>query len=169
MKIKRQITIDTSADKVWEILGPGFEHVADWVSSVHFSQGRHDGAVIRNAPSAGRVCDTDLGPFKEALLRYDERNRTLAYSAEGEKMPFFVTQLSNSWTVTPLSNQKATVDMCAEISLLPGFNLLMGPIMRIQMGGILTNAVEELKYFAERGVPHPRKVEAQRKAQTQMA
>ena len=33
MKIKRQITVATSADNVWEILGPGFEHVADWVSA----------------------------------------------------------------------------------------------------------------------------------------
>ncbi|MEL6381335.1 MAG: SRPBCC family protein [Cyanobacteria bacterium J06626_18] len=169
MQIKRQITVDTSADKVWEILGPGFEHVADWISAVHLSHGRMDGTVLRNAPSSGRVCETDLGPFKEVILRYDERNRTLAYSAEGAKMPFFVTQMSNTWTVTPVSNHQASVNMRAEISLLPGFNLVMGPVMRLQIGGILSNAVEELKYFAENGVPHPRKLEAQRQQQAQMA
>ena len=84
-------------------------------------------------------------------------------------MPFFVRQISNAWTVTPISNHQARVDMCAEISLLPGFNVVMGPVMRLQMGRILSNAVEELKYFAENGVPHPRKLDTQRKQQTQMA
>ncbi|MEM9512369.1 MAG: hypothetical protein AAF978_06780, partial [Cyanobacteria bacterium P01_E01_bin.48] len=68
-------------------------------------------------------------------------------------------------TVTPLNNSQSRVDMRAEISLLPVFGLMMGPIMRMQMGGILTNATEELKYFAEEGVPHPRKLEADRKHQ----
>ena len=168
MKIKHQLTIDTSADKVWEILGPQFEHVADWVSAVHISQIRNSGVGLPNAPSSGRVCETDLGPFKETIIRYDERNRILAYSAQGDKMPFFVKQLGNTWTVTPLSNNRARVEMCAEISLMPVFNLVMGPMMRMQMGGILKNAIEELKYFAETGAPHPRKLEAQRQHQAQV-
>lgn len=167
MKIKQQLTVNTSADKVWDILGPRFEHVADWVSAVHSSQGRNSGVIPLNAPSSGRVCETDLGPFKEAILRYDERNRIISYSAQGDKMPFFVKQLANTWTVTPLSDSKSRVDMCAEISLLPVFNLVMGPMMRMQMGGILKNAIEELKYFAEKGSPHPRKLAAQREHQAQ--
>ncbi|MEM8808808.1 MAG: SRPBCC family protein [Cyanobacteria bacterium P01_G01_bin.38] len=169
MQIKQQLTIDTSADKVWEILGPQFEHVADWVSAVHVSEGRNNGVIPHNAPTSGRVCKTDLGPFKESILRYDERNRIIAYSAQGDKMPFFVKQLSNTWTVTPISNHKTRVEMCAEISLLPIFSLVMGPMMRMQMGGILKNAVEELKYFAEKGVPHPRKLAAQQKYQLKAA
>ena len=169
MQIRQQLTVNTSADKVWDILGPQYEYVSEWISAVHMSQRRDNGAVPHNAPCSGRVCETDLGPFKETIIRYDERNRSIAYSAQGDKMPFFVKQLSNSWKVTPLDSNCARVDMCAEISILPVFNLVMGPMMRLQMGGILKNAVEELKYFAENGVPHPRKLEAQRKSHLKIA
>ena len=169
MQIRQQLTINTSADKVWDILGPQYEYVSEWISAVHMSQRRDIGTAPSNAPCSGRVCETDLGPFKETIIRYDERNRSLAYSAQGDKMPFFVKQLSNSWKVIPLSDNCSRVDMCAEISILPIFNLVMGPMMRFQIGGILKNAVEELKYFAEHGVPHPRKLEAQRKSQLKAA
>lgn len=163
MKIKQQVTINTSADKVWKILGPQYETVSAWVSSVHLSQGHTGSLAPRNAPCSGRICETDLGPFKETIIHYNEGNMTLAYSAQGEKMPFFVKQLSNSWKVTPLNADSAKVDMCAEISIMPVFNLVMGPMMRLKMGKILKNAVEELKYYAEEGIPHPRKLTAQRK------
>lgn len=169
MQIKRQFTVDTSAEKVWEILGPQYGQVANWVSGVHFSESRNNGVAPKNAPCSGRICETDLGPFKETITHYDERKKIVAYSAQGDKMPFFVKGLSNTWTVTPLANGKAQVDMCMKAFLLPGFNLVMGPMMRIQMGGILKNATEELKYFAENGVPHPRKLEAQRKFQLKAA
>ncbi|MEM9157034.1 MAG: SRPBCC family protein [Cyanobacteria bacterium P01_F01_bin.33] len=165
MEIKRQVIINASADKVWNILGPQYDRVAEWVSTVQVSRSHDSGAVLPHAPISGRVCETDLGPFQETITQYDEGERILAYQAQGEKMPFFVKQLSNHWTVTPLNNSQSRVDMRAEISLLPVFGLMMGPIMRMQMGGILTNATEELKYFAEKGVPHPRKLEADRKHQ----
>lgn len=163
MQIKQQITINTSAENVWEILGPQYANVSEWVSGVYLSQGRNSSIKPTNAPCSGRVCETDLGPFKETVTRYDEKTMSIAYSAQGEKMPFFVKQVSNSWKVTPLSKNRANVDMCAEISIMPVFRLVMGPMMRLQMGGILKNAVEELKYYAEKGTPHPRKLAAQRK------
>ncbi|MEM6436877.1 MAG: hypothetical protein AAF773_23950 [Cyanobacteria bacterium P01_D01_bin.115] len=35
MKIKKQFTINTSADIVWEILGPQFAQVGQWASGVY--------------------------------------------------------------------------------------------------------------------------------------
>lgn len=169
MKIKQQVTINTSANKVWEILGPQYANASEWVSGVHVSEGRNSSMRTGNAPCSGRVCETDLGPFKESITLYDESTMSIAYSAQGEKMPFFVKQVSNSWKVTPLSKNTAKVDMCAEVSIMPVFRLVMGPMMRLQMGGILKNAVEELKYYAEKGRPHPRKLEAQRKYQFKAA
>ena len=55
--------------------------------------------------------------------------------------------------------------MCMEISLMPVFNLLMGSMMRMKLGGAIKTSTEELKYFAENGVPHPRKLEAQQQNQ----
>lgn len=162
MQIKQQVTINASADKVWDILGPQYGQVSDWISAVHVSKERKSVGAPRHAPVSGRVCETDLGPFKETVTRYDAGNRSLAYTAQGDKMPFFVKQMSNAWQITPLDDHNAKVEMCLEVSILPVFNLVMGPMMRMQMGGILKNAVEELKYYAETGMPHPRKLEAQR-------
>lgn len=169
MQIKQKFTIDTSADKVWEILGHNFGSVSDWASSVYASQGRNSGVALQNAPYSGRICETAIGPFDETLTRYDERNKVISYTAQGEKMPFFVKQLSNNWTVTPLSNNKCQVEMCMEASLLPIFNILMGPMMRMQFSTLLKKTTEELKYFAEHGVPHTRKIEAQQKYQLKSA
>jgi len=159
MQIKRQFTVDTSADTVWEILGQDFGRVADWASGVYVSQGNTSARVLPDAPYSGRVCETVIGRFNETITRYDERERVVSYIAKGEKMPFFVKQLSNHWTVTPLSDNQCRVDMCMEASLLPVFNLIMAPMMRMQFIGVIQKTTEELKYFAENNIPHPRKVE----------
>ncbi len=163
MRIKRQFTVNASADQLWEIMGLQFAHVSQWASSIYSSRERNSDLVLVDAPCSGRTCETSMGSFKENILTYDKQRKIVSYDAKGDKMPFFVRQLANKWTFTPIAGDKCQVDMCMEISLLPVFNLLMGPIMRIQMGGVINQIIEELTYFAETGNPHPRKLEAQRK------
>ena len=104
MQIKQQITIDTPADKVWEILGNNFDRVADWASGVYVSQANTSDRVIPNATYSGRVWETVIGRFDETITRYDEREKIVSYTAQGDKMPFFVKGLSNSWMVQSLGN-----------------------------------------------------------------
>lgn len=165
MQIKKQFTVNASADRLWEIMGGQFADVSHWASSIYASRGRNSGILPQGAPCSGRVCETTMGSFKEQILKYDEKRKMLSYDAKGEKMPFFVKKLENAWTFTPLIGGKCKVDMCMEVSLLPVFNLIMGPMMRMQMGGVVNQVVEELSYFAENGTPHPRKLEAQQKLQ----
>ncbi|MGB3636217.1 MAG: SRPBCC family protein [Rivularia sp. (in: cyanobacteria)] len=165
IQIKEQFTVETSADKVWEVLGHNFDSVADWDSNVYVSQGNTSDRVLLNTPYSGRVCETVIGRFDETITRYDEGEKVVSYIAKGDKMPFFINQSSNIWTVIPLSDDKCQVEMCMEVSLLPVFNIIMAPMMRMQLSGVVKNVIEELKYFAEKGVAHPRKVEAQQKYQ----
>ena len=165
MQIKRQFTVNASADKLWEIMGQDFAHVSHWASDILTSQARHTGIVPQGAPCSGRVCTTSLGGFKEQILKYDEQRKMISYDAKGDKMPFFVKHLENNWTFTPLASGKCQVEMRMEMSILPGFNLLMGPMMRMKMGGVINQVIEELTYFAENGTPHPRKAAAQQKLQ----
>ena len=90
MQIKRQFTINTSADTVWEILGHHVDRVADWASGVYVSQGNTSARVLPDARYSGRVCETVIGDFDETITRYDERERIVAYIAKSKKMPFFV-------------------------------------------------------------------------------
>ncbi len=165
MQIKKQFTVNASADRLWEIMGIQFADISQWASDIHTSRERNSGIVPQGASCSGRVCETSMGSFKEQILKYDAQKKMLSYDARGDKMPFFVKHLENNWTFTPLAGGKCKVEMRMEMSLLPVFNLLMGPMMRMQMGGVINQVIEELTYFAENGTPHPRKLEVQQKLQ----
>ena len=160
MQIRRQIDIDAPPERVWDVLGRRFDQVSRWASSVSHSSVRTDGAALKNAPCSGRVCETDLGPFEESIVEYDEDRQALAYEASGEKMPFFVRGLKNRWSLTPSADSGTRVAMLMTADLAFPFNLFMTPLMKLQMGRILTFAVEELKHYVETGEPHPRKLKA---------
>ncbi|MCJ8278646.1 MAG: hypothetical protein MJK14_01520 [Rivularia sp. ALOHA_DT_140] len=68
-----------------------------------------------------------------------------------------------------MSDNQCRVDMCMEAALLPVFNLIMAPMMRMEFSTVLGETIEELKYFAENGVPHPRKLEARQNYQLKIA
>ncbi|MEM1362569.1 MAG: SRPBCC family protein [Pseudomonadota bacterium] len=157
MKIKKTTVIHATPDQVWEILGPKYAHAGDWASSVYASGPRLDAPVLANAPVAGRVCQTSLGPFTETIEAYDAQRRHVSYSAAGEKMPGFVKRLTNSWTVRAKGGA-SEVEMELNAKIAFPFNLLMGPLMRLQFARVLRDATQELKHYAETGTPHPRKV-----------
>lgn len=172
MKIQKVTVIDAPPDRVWEVLGPRYTEADRWASSVHVSAGRGGPGVddIAGAPARGRVCETSLGQFEETVVHYDESAREVAYTAQGEKMPFFVKRMLNSWNVEAEGPDQARVTMALEVSLAAPFNVLMALPMRMQLGGVLREAHEELKHFVETdGVPHPRKVKAQAKYQSAAA
>ncbi|MEO0836424.1 MAG: SRPBCC family protein [Cyanobacteria bacterium J06642_3] len=165
MKLTKQFTVNASADRLWEIMGIQFADISNWASGVYASKGHYNGDKLPGASYSGRVCETSIGILKEQILIYDEKSRTVSYDAKGKKMPFFVKHMANTWTFTPLSGGKCQAEMNLEVSLLRGFNLIMGPLMKIRMGGVLNQAIEELSYFAENGVIHPRKLESQKELQ----
>lgn len=157
MKIKRTFEVNAPADRVWSILGPGYAQVHDWASSVYVSAAREGSRKTATAPVAGRVCQTSLGPFTEAIEAYDDDRRYVAYSATGERMPGFVKRLVNSWTVRPKGGaSEVEIDLNADIAF--PFSVLMGPMLKLQFGKVLREAAEELGHYAETGKPHPRKV-----------
>ena len=160
MQIERNLTIDATPDKVWEVLALRFDAVHEWASSVYQSSARPGKPAVPGAPAAGRTCETELGPFKESILEFDESTKTLAYSASGDKMPFFVTGLRNRWTLSAQAGGTTQVHMLMHADLSFPFNLFMAPMMKLQMGKVLSFAIEELKHYVETGEPHPRKAKA---------
>ncbi|GAB5536835.1 MAG: hypothetical protein Rubg2KO_30840 [Rubricoccaceae bacterium] len=166
MTIDKTIRVNAPADQVWTVLGHQFHQADRWASSVDHSAPRDAGPLVGDAPFAqnGRACETSLGPFRETIEHYDEKARSFGYSAEGDKMPFFVKHLQNNWRVHPDGPTRSLVTMGLEARLLPVFAQLMGPIMKRQFGKVTTEATEELKHYIETGQPHPRKVAAAKKA-----
>ncbi|MEM6327841.1 MAG: SRPBCC family protein [Bacteroidota bacterium] len=168
MTIDQSISISAPADKVWAILGDQFHDAHKWASSVNHSEPREAGPAVGDAPfqANGRACETSLGPVRETIRAYDSKARRFSYGAKADKMPFFVKDLQNSWWVTPEGPDESRVTMVLEVRLLPVFAQVMGPVLRRQFTKVTGEATEELKHYVETGRPHPRKVEAARKAQT---
>lgn len=165
MKLTKQFTVNASANRLWEIMGIQFADISKWASSVYASHGHYNGTRLQEAPYSGRVCETSIGTLKEQILLYDDQSRTISYDAKGKQMPFFVTNMKNTWTFTPLAEGRCKGEMNLEVSLLPVFNLIMGPVMKMRMGGVLDQSIEELTYFAENKAIHVRKLEAQQQQQ----
>lgn len=169
MQLKRELIINVPKNKVWQILGPNFADAYRWASAVDHSEASFDGVGPDGAPAPGRICETSFGPIKENILEYDEERHRIAYDAIGEKMPGFVKRMVGRWTVDEAGPSKTAVGITLTVEIAPPFNILMGPLMRLQLGWILTKTVQELRYFAEHGTPHPRKIKANLKAQVQAA
>ncbi|MEM0948907.1 MAG: SRPBCC family protein [Pseudomonadota bacterium] len=157
MRIEKTVTVNASADRMWEILGTEYLQSGRWASAVYHSSGKGE-PKIAGAPAAGRVCQTSLGPFTETIEAFDPVQRHVAYSATGEKMPSFIKGLTNSWRVTPMGPSASKIEMELTADIAFPFNILMGPMMKMQFGSVVKNVVGELKYYGETGKPHPRKV-----------
>lgn len=164
MTIAKAITIDASAADVWQVVAHDFHKADQWASSVNHSTSRESGPVPEGCPldSAGRACNTSIGPVREQIVHYDEAQRAFGYQAKADKMPFFVKNLVNNWSVTEQNTNQSRVDMKLQVDLMPVIGTIMSPMMKLQMSKLLGEAVEELKFFVEHGKPHPRKVKAMR-------
>ncbi|MEM6457467.1 MAG: SRPBCC family protein [Acidobacteriota bacterium] len=159
VSIVRRVTLDASADAAWRVIAEQFDQVDRWASDVHRATSRPGAAAhpaAADAPVAGRACATPLGPVEESIVLYDAQTRTLAYEAEAPDMPFFVRGLRNRWTVTEIDRGRTQVQTRVTVDLMAPFGWVMGPLMKRQIGKLLSTAVDDLKVYVETGRPHPR-------------
>ena len=157
MKIDRTFDVNAPAAKVWDILGPNYTRAGDWASSVFVSAPRAGEPRVAGAPAAGRTCETSLGPFTESIVAYDDERRHVAYVATGDRMPGFVRELRNAWTVDAIGPERSRVTMTLSADLAQPFRTLMGWVMKRQFAKVLAEATDDLKVYAETGRPSPRK------------
>lgn len=158
MQIRKQIDVNVSAEKAWAIL-QDLGTVDQWGSSVHQSK------ASGNGEGETRVCETDLGPFKETVVVFDETSMELSYKAEGDKMPFFVRHLQNNWKIEPTSADRCRVNMRLDCEIMFPFTIFPGPLMRMKFSSVTGVVVKEFKHFVETGKPSDTKLKAMRKAQ----
>ena len=166
MEIKKSTTINQSIDKVWEIMATDYTKVGEWTSAINFSKNNDDVKTkLEDAPAGGRVCTAPgFGDIKETITHYDESKKHFRYAADISSMPFFVKGIANNWSFRSLGPKKTEVNMKMELDLNAFPGTLMAPVMRRQMTQSANVIMEELKYYAETGNIHPRKLKALKKA-----
>jgi hypothetical protein len=161
VEIRKSTTIDVPLEKLWEIVAHGFADVGLWASSVHHSRANDRAASPDGAEIGGRVCTTAFGDLDENLTHYDAENHTLGYRAEGT--PSFMTHAENRWSLQPLGPSRTEIRMHVTM----GFNAFPGQLMklftRVRASQAVSEALEELKLYAETSRLHPRKVRAQQR------
>ncbi len=165
MRVSRSIDIDAPIDQAWRIAAHDFDQISRWASLVSSSSAAQGSAPGPGGPEmTGRVCQTRFGASSETFTAYDEQARTFTYAAEAEGQPGFIQEAFNTWALEPTGRQSCRLTMTIDMRLNRGFNTIMKLPMTVQMRRLLDLNLEELRYFIETGLPHPRKVAAMEKS-----
>ncbi len=156
MELEVEVAIDAPAATAWAVIGEQFGRIGEWATPITSSR-------LDREPGIGAVRDCHIarfGPVKpgvvrERLILFDPAAMSFAYEAV-DGMPKFVARAINRWSVEPLDSHRCVVRMRATLELRGWarlFGFLLGP--RMQRDG--ARVLEELRYQAEHGIPHPRK------------
>jgi hypothetical protein len=163
MRVSTSIDIGATADEVWEVIGPGFARVSNWVSAIAASEATDEarpGATgpgetgLGAAPSSGRACSVaSLGfdRITEELTAYDPAARRLSYHV-ARGMPAFVIEASNTWQARALPDGRTKFTMDAQVELA-GIGRLVAPFLRVYLSRIGTRTSRDLKAYIETGTP----------------
>ena len=168
-EISAQLRIDAPADRVWEVIGPGFARIGEWACVIPASTpvpapattpGPAAGlpAAVTMAPVPGRVCTTGsrlLPQVSELLVAYDPAGRTLTYQANG--MPAFVTLARNTWTVIPDGERACLVSLDAQFEARGVPGLLARWVIALQSRRNARLLQTDLRHYLSHGTPSPRK------------
>lgn len=154
MIVTKEITINASTKELWRILADDYDKIGEWTTTVQLSTPNPD------VPEGeGRVCSTALGHVKETITHKDEQKHAFTYAVTAENAPFFLDGIDNTWNVEAVGNNQSLVRMSANVKLMPVVGQLIAPFMKMRMLKGFNSILEELKYYAETGQIHPRKLE----------
>ena len=152
--LEREITINVSADQLWEMVGPGFIEVYKWSSSVDHAEGSGK-SEFEGAVCSERSCNVNVKGFNkisEKLTNYDEAKMTLSYVVN-DGMPGFVSMAKNTWTVVAVNENQSKLVMKARFETKGLMGAMMRGTMSKKMNETLNTVLNDAKVYAETGVP----------------
>jgi hypothetical protein len=160
--ITKTDTINTSAERVWEILSGEFTDISSWARNVAHSKARESADTL--AVGGGRVCEVPgFGLTDERFTRYDESNKTFSFSVEAEKIPGFFKNMESTWKVVPTGPNKSVVSTKIAGNATGVMGALVGPMMKRKFNGTLDQIYEDLRVYAETGEVSEAKLDARAK------
>lgn len=161
IQMKKEITIQTPAQKVWRILAHEFDKMGEWSSDLHDTRAIIEGFRPVGAKVCGRVCASHgfsgREEIEEVFTYYEEENMRFGY--KGTKIPWFIKSAENNWSVRSLGKDRSVAEFLGKVELNAFLALLVKPYFE-KLG---RRVLEELKYYAEKDETHPRKNKALQK------
>ena len=160
MKFTKQVSVNASADKVWDVFGRGFADIGVWSTAVSHSVANNNLPSVNNSPVGGRLCETSIGKISEEFTAYDDDKKT--FSFKGVITSKMFNSVTNSAEVTSTDENTTVVKITPEIKLT-FLGTLMSPLIRMQLSKLTDQILDDLKYYVENGKPSPSKIASQKK------
>ncbi|MEM6360287.1 MAG: SRPBCC family protein [Bacteroidota bacterium] len=153
LRFDKEITVDVPSQRAWELLAGKYECVGDWATIIPESAPRmKDGELI------GRTCSSTYGDVQEMITHWDEENLTYSYEADG--LPSMFKSGKNVWKIQPIGERRSQIRMSLKMEMAPLPGFLMGWMLKSKMGKDIDGLMEDFKHYAEKGVPHPKKLKS---------
>jgi Polyketide cyclase / dehydrase and lipid transport len=161
MIIKKEITVNSSVDKAWQVLGHGFADAHVWASPLKHSEG--SGSSFNGATCSERGCDiAGMGKTREKLISYSDAEHLLSYSVP-EGMPSMVRHATNTWQLSSIDAETSKLTMVMDITLGGFMGIIMQPMMKMMMSRMGNTLTRDFKFYAENGRPSEAKIKAMKK------
>jgi hypothetical protein len=161
MKIVKELIINKSIDKAWQVLGHGFADAYLWASVVNHSESK--GGSLNGSTCSERGCDiSGMGKTREKLIKYSDTEHLLSYTVP-EGMPSMVKYATNTWQLTSIGYDKTKLNMEMNVTLGGIMGFMMAPMMKMMMGKMAKITTDDFKYYVENGRPSEAKLKATRK------
>lgn len=152
LAVETTATIKASADQVWEVLGNDFVNISKWASAVYASRLNPDSTNKPDgAPVGGRICSTAFGDVVEDIIHFDSDKHEIIWTATAEKLPGFVSDMKNSFSVRQIdgSATEVTSNMSASLTGIMGF--FARPVMKRTFSKQMKAALRDLGSIVETG------------------
>ena len=146
--------ITASPERVREVLWKEFTDAWKWATAVTHSEGV---SFNEHGDCTERACSTSLGDIKESVDIMDHEHRILSFTVY-TWLPGFVKKAKNTWKVYENGTDQVLAFMDLELETWGFMWAIMWPMFNMNITKTLKEATEELKYYIEKGTPHPRKV-----------
>jgi hypothetical protein len=164
LQVTKTFNIDTDPHSLFEKLTTEFTEVANWASGIESSGPDPQYQPIADGVPGGRVCQVPgFGSVEEELVRYEPESHTFAFTVNAEKIPSFVSDLKNTWSLRPVGQATAvTMNLTANVSGPLG--AIMKPMMRRKFDKALEAIGADLASIVESGKVSGRKAKELAKA-----
>lgn len=172
ISIKNSVTIHASADRVWEIIATEFLEISKWARDVNDSYDNPSATTVpEGAPSGGRYCEVSgFGKVDEHIIHFDKNKQEIIWTAAADKMPGFVQDLQNAWTIKQVDENTAIVSSHLTANLTGFLGTIMAPLMKLNFSKLVRGFIEDLTTYAETGkVSQTKKKQLDKLAQTATA
>ena len=150
MIVNNQITINQSADHVWNVIGGQFNDVSRWAVRMLSSKANENVDGL-----GGRIVNTvEYGEAFETLYQFDNEQRQLAYNLRADGIPPMLKDVTTAWQVEAQGENASVARVTFQAGLMmPEAEGMLSE--RVQVG--LSPLLAQLKHYAETGEPHPDK------------